>query len=136
MTYRVGADAASVYRPTVRSSVGEDVARASERAAFGRRLRAERERRHADLKEMSERTNIAPRHFEALERGDVSRWPGGMYRRAMIRAYCDSAGLDAAAVEHDPHAAIVGPADERPQPVGIEGLVFRARLAVAAGRLP
>jgi hypothetical protein len=31
----------------------------------------------------------------ALERGDVSRWPGGIYRRSFIRAYAEAIGLDA-----------------------------------------
>jgi transcriptional regulator with XRE-family HTH domain len=59
------------------------------------RLRRERERRHIALSSISANTKISATLFESLERGDVSRWPSGIYRRSFIRAYADAIGLDA-----------------------------------------
>ena len=66
--------------------------------SFGARLRLERERRQIRLSSISDNTKISVSLLEALERGDVSRWPVGIYRRAFIRAYAEAVGLDAAAV--------------------------------------
>jgi transcriptional regulator with XRE-family HTH domain len=58
------------------------------------RLRRERERRQIALSSISANTKISASLFEALERGDVSRWPSGIFRRAFIRAYAGAIGLD------------------------------------------
>ena len=58
------------------------------------RLRRERERRQIALSSISANTKISVSLFEALERGDVSRWPSGIYRRSFIRAYANAIGLD------------------------------------------
>lgn len=63
-------------------------------AEFAEYLRAERERRRLTLEQIADETKIASRHLAALERGDVRNWPGGMYRRAMMRAYAESIGVD------------------------------------------
>jgi transcriptional regulator with XRE-family HTH domain len=63
-------------------------------AEFAEYLRAERERRRLTIEQVAEETKIASRHLAALERGDVRNWPGGMYRRAMMRAYAESIGVD------------------------------------------
>lgn len=63
-------------------------------AEFADYLRAERERRQLTLDQIADETKIASRHLAALERGDVRKWPGGMYRRAMMRAYAESIGVD------------------------------------------
>jgi transcriptional regulator with XRE-family HTH domain len=62
--------------------------------SFGRRLRRERERRQIALSSISANTKISVTLLQALERDDVSRWPGGIFRRAFIRAYADGIGLD------------------------------------------
>lgn len=64
-------------------------------AVFGASLRAQREARKQTLQQIAEITKIATRHLQSLERGDIRHWPGGMYRRAMIRAYAGAIGLDA-----------------------------------------
>jgi cytoskeletal protein RodZ len=69
--------------------------RRSDAAAFGASLREQREARHLTLQQVASVTKIASRHFTELERGDIRRWPGGMYRRAMIRAYAQAVGLNA-----------------------------------------
>jgi cytoskeletal protein RodZ len=66
----------------------------SDPASFGEFLRAQREARHLTVQQIAETTKIASRHFMALERGDIHRWPGGMYRRAMVRAYAQAIGLN------------------------------------------
>jgi hypothetical protein len=58
------------------------------------RLRRERERRQIALSSISANTKINVSLFEALERGDVSRWPSGIYRRSFVRAYAQAIGLD------------------------------------------
>lgn len=73
----------------------------SESAKFGRMLRESRVRRGVSLTEIANRTKISQRHLASLEQGDVSHWPGGMYRRAMVRAYCTCVGLQAEDVVHD-----------------------------------
>jgi transcriptional regulator with XRE-family HTH domain len=62
--------------------------------SFGRRLRRERERRQIALSSISANTKISATLFQALERDDISRWPGGIFRRAFIRAYAEGVGLD------------------------------------------
>ncbi len=57
------------------------------------RLRRERERRQIALSSISANTKISVSLFQALERGDVSRWPSGIYRRSFVRAYAQAIGL-------------------------------------------
>ena len=64
------------------------------RRAFGEALRAERERRGITLDTIARRTKIAASLLAALERGDCSRWPGGIYSRAYVREYAGAIGLD------------------------------------------
>ena len=63
-------------------------------AAFGEMLRRHRERRGVTLKVVAEQTKIGASLLAALERGDCSKWPGGIYSRAWIRAYASAIGLD------------------------------------------
>jgi Helix-turn-helix domain len=65
------------------------------------RLRNERERRQILLSSISANTKINVSLFEALERGDVSRWPSGIFRRSFIRAYAAAIGLDPDAVTRE-----------------------------------
>jgi transcriptional regulator with XRE-family HTH domain len=60
---------------------------------FGRRLRDQRERTQIALSEIAEATKIKRSLLEELERGDVSAWPGGIFRRAFVRAYASAIGL-------------------------------------------
>jgi transcriptional regulator with XRE-family HTH domain len=63
--------------------------------SFGAWLRRERERRGITVRTIADRTKIGSGLLESLERGDVSRWPAGIYRRAFVRSYADVVGLDA-----------------------------------------
>ena len=78
------------------------------------RLRRERERRQIALSSISANTKISTSLFESLERGDVSRWPSGIYRRAFIRAYAEAIGLDPDAVAREFHEQFPDPLEPRP----------------------
>jgi transcriptional regulator with XRE-family HTH domain len=67
----------------------------SEQRAFGDRVRRQRERRGVTLETIAKSTKVSASLFAALERGDCSRWPGGVYSRAYIRAYAQAIGMDA-----------------------------------------
>ena len=66
----------------------------NERRAFGERLRRQREKQRVGLDQIAASTKVAASLFAALEKGDCSRWPGGMYNRAFIRAYAAAVHLD------------------------------------------
>jgi hypothetical protein len=61
---------------------------------LGAYLRAERERRGLALRTISENTKVSLPLLEGLEADDISRWPGGIFRRAFVRSYAESVGLD------------------------------------------
>ena len=61
---------------------------------FGARLRERREQQQISLGTIAEQTKIKLSLLEALERGDVSHWPSGIFRRAFIRAYAHAIGLE------------------------------------------
>lgn len=61
--------------------------------ALGARLRRHREQRGISLRSVADTTKIAHPLLEALERGDVSQWPAGIYRAGFIRAYAAAVGL-------------------------------------------
>lgn len=61
---------------------------------FGARLRQRREEQQIALATIAEQTKIKQSLLDALERGDVSQWPSGIFRRAFIRAYAHAIGLE------------------------------------------
>ena len=61
--------------------------------SFGHRLKAERERRGIALKTIAASTKITASLLADLERGDVTKWPHGIFRRAFVREYAASIGL-------------------------------------------
>jgi hypothetical protein len=63
------------------------------RRGFCARLKSERERHGISLAAIAETTKVNAALLEALERGDLSRWPTGLYRRAFFREYVASIGL-------------------------------------------
>lgn len=66
--------------------------------SFGARLRHRREEQKITLAAIADQTKIKSSLLGALEMDDVSRWPGGIFRRAYVRAYAEAIGLDADAV--------------------------------------
>ena len=61
---------------------------------LGSYLRRERERRGLSLRTISEKTKVSAGLLEGLEADDISRWPGGIFRRAFVRSYAQCVGLD------------------------------------------
>ena len=61
--------------------------------SFGRRLRDQRERAQITLGTIAAATKIKRSLLEELESGDLSTWPGGIFRRAFVRAYTTAIGL-------------------------------------------
>jgi hypothetical protein len=113
--------------------------------SFCARLRRERERRQIALSSISANTKIRVGLFEALERGDVSRWPAGIYRRAIIRSYAAGVGLDPDEtarefLEEFPDPDDTAPTKAAAAPLTPRGTVLRLTLAddrspFRAGRL-
>ena len=66
----------------------------SEPTTLGAYLRRERERRGLALRTISESTKLSVGLLEGLEADDISRWPGGIFRRAFVRSYAQCVGLD------------------------------------------
>jgi transcriptional regulator with XRE-family HTH domain len=64
------------------------------RLEFGEWLRRQREKRGITLKAIADQTKVSAALFAALERGDCSRWPSGIYSRAWVRNYAVAIGLD------------------------------------------
>jgi len=61
---------------------------------LGAYLRAERERRGLALRAISDSTKVSRPLLEGLESDDISKWPGGIFRRAFVRSYAEAVGLD------------------------------------------
>jgi cytoskeletal protein RodZ len=68
---------------------------------FGAKLRDARERRGISLREIETRTKVSVAALESLERNDVTRLPGGIFARALVREYASEVGLDPDATMHE-----------------------------------
>ncbi|HEU4689518.1 MAG TPA: helix-turn-helix transcriptional regulator, partial [Vicinamibacterales bacterium] len=66
----------------------------NEPTSLGAYLKRERERRGLALRTISESTKVSVALLEGLEADDISRWPGGIFRRAFVRSYAQCVGLD------------------------------------------
>jgi transcriptional regulator with XRE-family HTH domain len=66
-----------------------------DRDNFGQRLRRERERRGLSLEQIAAETKVSVDLWQGLERGDLSRWPAGIFARAFVRTYATRLGLNA-----------------------------------------
>lgn len=67
-------------------------------AHLGGELKQAREAAGLSLREMATRTKISVTALEALERGDLSRLPGGIFGRSFVRAYAIEVGADPDAI--------------------------------------
>jgi len=83
-----------------------------EPTTLGAYLRRERERRGLALRTISESTKVSLPLLKGLEADDISRWPGGIFRRAFVRSYAECVGLDPDDVfrrferQHQPEAPV------------------------------
>ena len=68
---------------------------------IGDRLREARLAKGLSLGDIASRTKISPTALTALERNDFGRLPGGVFRRAYVRAFAVEVGLDAEALVRD-----------------------------------
>lgn len=66
----------------------------TEQDAFGPNLRRQRVHRGVTLEQIAAATKIGRDLWAAMERNDFSRWPGGIYARAYLRAYALEIGAD------------------------------------------
>jgi transcriptional regulator with XRE-family HTH domain len=65
------------------------------RHTLGARLKDARERSGVTLESIADATKINRSLLAGLERGDVSQWPKGIFRRAFVREYARALGLPA-----------------------------------------
>ena len=79
---------------------------------FGARLRSQREQQQVEIAAIAEETKISVALLEGLERDDLSRWPGGLFRRAYVRMYAQKIGLNPDQVLREFLAAYPDPVDE------------------------
>lgn len=61
---------------------------------FGDELRLERERRKVTLETICAVTKVSVRHLQALEAGNYTELPGGVFRKGIVRSYLDALGLE------------------------------------------
>jgi transcriptional regulator with XRE-family HTH domain len=114
---------------------------------LGTWLRRERERRGVTLSQISDQTKLSVTILAGLEADDLSRWPGGIFRRAYSRAYATAVGLDPDVIVRrveEAHPVADGDATEVPmatsgvqpmqrgQPVAATGRPFSRRTRVLA----
>jgi transcriptional regulator with XRE-family HTH domain len=66
----------------------------AEPTTLGSWLRRERERRGITLSQIADQTKVSVSFLEGLESDDLSRWPGGIFRRSFARAYATAIGID------------------------------------------
>lgn len=61
---------------------------------LGNRLRHAREQSGVSLRAIADATKLSVRNLSALETNRIDQLPGGIYRRAIVRAYAAHVGLD------------------------------------------
>jgi transcriptional regulator with XRE-family HTH domain len=110
------------------------------RQAFGLMLRTRREQIGITLPDIAESTKISAALLSALERGDVSRWPKGIYRRSFFREYVVAIGLSPEPVLNDfvrlfPDEPAATPVVEKPGELRLELAVRDTSTAVALKRV-
>ena len=95
----------------------------TERRTLGERFKRQRERSGVTLESIAQATKVPASLFAALERGDCSRWPAGLYSRAYVRAYAEAIGINPEEAVEDFSAAFATVV----QPDGEPGAAPRAR---------
>lgn len=96
------------------------------RLEFGEWLRRQREGRGISLKALADQTKVSAALFAALERGDCSRWPSGIYSRAWVRNYALAVGLDPEMTTERFSRCFAETAFPDPAPVEVEHPIRRA----------
>lgn len=83
---------------------------------FGGRLKRLREDRGVPLRAIAERTKVSVSLLEALERNDISRLPGGIFARGIVRAYAEQVGAEPDAAVREFAARFSDDTDSGPGP--------------------
>ena len=118
-------------------------------ADFGKRLKRAREKRGISLRQIATATKISVGALEALERNDISRLPGGIFSRAIVRSYAIEVGLEPEGVIREfltrfPHDSVTVGSPHVPQEdhvaiesgrEGARALVTIVVISVAVGAL-
>lgn len=65
---------------------------------IGARLRRAREESGKSLRQIADATKLTVRTLDALESEKITQLPGGIYRRAIVRAYAREIGVDPEAI--------------------------------------
>jgi cytoskeletal protein RodZ len=68
---------------------------------MGSRIRQAREQRGLTLRDLANTTKISTSALHAIEHNDFARLPGGVFRRAYVRAVAAEVGLDADALTRE-----------------------------------
>jgi cytoskeleton protein RodZ len=104
---------------------------------LGTRLRMARHRRGKSLRDIAAVTKIPTAWLEAIERNDFDRLPGGIFRRAYVRAFAAEVGVDPEPLPEpvlsEPGGGIqlvVAPSWRRHLPTSIAVLLLLAALAL------
>jgi cytoskeletal protein RodZ len=87
---------------------------------FGATMKRAREKRGISLRQIAAATKISVGALEALERNDISRLPGGIFSRAIVRSYALEVGLDPEQTIRDfltrfPHDSVTAGSPHVPQ---------------------
>lgn len=104
--------------------------------SFGRRLRAERERRRITLELIALNTKIPINLLRDLEQDRLAHWPGGIFRRSFVKSYALAIGLDPDEtlqqfLDHYPEAT--DPSGVVPVPSAVAAIELPRRRALKAG---
>ena len=75
------------------SKVRDESVLMERQAIFSERLRAARESKSVSLEQIAASSKINVSLLKALESGDVSRWPKGLFRRSYLRDYLRAVDL-------------------------------------------
>jgi transcriptional regulator with XRE-family HTH domain len=107
-----------------------EAAAAIARRVYCTQLKDVRERLGITLASIAERTKVNQSLYAALERGDVSRWPAGIYRRSFFREYATALGLPVDSATSEFLQLFPDESDQRiPAGLGSGGVPLRMTLA-------
>jgi cytoskeletal protein RodZ len=95
---------------------------------IGARLQHAREQRGLTLRDIADVTKISIVALRAIERNDFARLPGGLFRRAYIRAFASEVGLNADALAREYRATFEADAPSNPVPQPEEASDARSRV--------
>jgi len=88
-----GVSPASALIDPQSSKARDELVLVERRATFSARLRTARESNGVSLEQIAASSKINVSLLKALESGDVSRWPKGLFRRSYLRDYLRAVGL-------------------------------------------